>query len=136
VSESATNSVAEQPPVALPPPSPLAPAVSRRVAYALGFASGTLYFLGFAATERIFGFPLWWCSLVALAPMAVAMEGQSSRRCLEVGAIAGFTMNMMGFYWLHQMLMTFSGFGGVVSFIFMSVLCFYQGGRIGLFCWL
>jgi apolipoprotein N-acyltransferase len=110
--------------------------VSRRTAYALGFATGTLYFLGFAATERIFGFPLWWCSLVALAPMLVAMEGQPSRRCLEIGAIAGFTMNMMGFYWLYEMLRTFSGFPGPICIVLMSLLCAYQGGRIGLFGWL
>ena len=49
----------------------------------LAFATGTLYFLGFAGTD------IWPCALVALAPMAVAMEGQSPRRCLEIGAIAG-----------------------------------------------
>jgi apolipoprotein N-acyltransferase len=135
VSDSA-KSVAEEAPLVAVESSTAAPAVSRWVAYALGFATGTLYFLGFAATERIFGFPLWWCSLVALAPMAVAMEGQSPRRCLEIGAIAGFTMNMMGFYWLLEMLRTFSGFAIPVCLLFMSILCLYQGGRIGLFGWL
>jgi apolipoprotein N-acyltransferase len=105
-------------------------AVDRRMAYLLGFASGTLYFLGFAGTD------IWPCALVALAPMAVAMEGQSARRCLEIGAIAGFTMNMMGFYWLYEMLRTFSGFPGPICVVFMSVLCAYQGGRIALFGWL
>jgi apolipoprotein N-acyltransferase len=66
-------------------------AVSRRTAYLLAFATGTLYFLGFAGTD------IWPCALVALVPMAVAMEGQSARRSLEIGAIAGFTMNMIGF---------------------------------------
>ena len=127
----------EQEPVAVPAAQvTAAPAVSRRTGYALGFATGTLYFLGFAATERIFGFPLWWCSLFALAPMVVAIEGQSSRRCLQIGAIAGFTMNMMGFYWLYGMLRTFSGFPGPICIVLMSLLCAYQGGRIGLFGWL
>jgi apolipoprotein N-acyltransferase len=104
--------------------------VDRRTAYLLAFASGTLYFLGFAGTD------IWPCALVALAPMAIAMEGQSARRCLEIGAIAGFTMNMEGFYWLYGMLKTFSGFPGPICVFFMAVLCFYQGGRIALFGWL
>src|SRR4051794_29067399 len=68
--------------------------------------------------------------------MAIAMEGQSPRRCLEIGVIAGFTMNMMGFYWLYGMLKTFSGFPGPICLFFMAMLCAYQGGRIGLFGWL
>src|SRR6185295_11335236 len=87
-------------------------------------------FLGFAGTD------LWPCSLVALAPMIVALQGQSARRSLEIGAIAGFTMNMMGFYWLYGMLKTFSGFPGPLCVFFMAVLCAYQGGRIALFGWL
>lgn len=112
-----------------PVAGPIVPAfpVDRRTAYVLAFATGTLYFLGFAGTD------IWPCALVAMAPMAIAMEGQSPRRCLEIGAIAGFTMNMMGFYWLYGMLKTFSGFPGPICVFFMSVLCFYQGGRIGLF---
>jgi apolipoprotein N-acyltransferase len=105
-------------------------AVDRRTAYALAFATGTLYFLGFAGTD------IWPCALVALAPMVVAMDGQTPRRCLEIGAIAGFTMNMMGFYWLYGMLKTFSGFPGPICLVFMSLLCAYQGGRIALFGWL
>jgi apolipoprotein N-acyltransferase len=104
--------------------------VSRRVAYALGLATGVLYFLGFAGTD------IWPCALVALFPMAVALDGQPARRCLEVGVIAGFTMNMLGFYWLYGMLKMFSGFPGPVCVLFMSLLCTYQGGRIGFFGWL
>jgi apolipoprotein N-acyltransferase len=116
--------------------------VDRRTAYLLAFATGSLYFLGFAGTElHLSGLVvtdtwLWPCSLVALAPMAVALEGQSARRSLEVGAIAGFTMNMMGFYWLLGMLETFSGFPWPICLIFMALLCAYQGGRMGLFGWL
>jgi len=105
-------------------------AVDRKTAYLLAFATGVLYFLGFAGTD------IWPCSLVALAPMVVALEGQSPRRSLEIGAIAGFTMNMMGFYWLYGMLKTFSGFPGPLCVLFMAVLCAYQGGRIALFGWL
>jgi apolipoprotein N-acyltransferase len=104
--------------------------VDRRTAYVLAFLTGTLYFLGFAGTD------IWPCSLVALAPMVVALEGQSARRSLAIGAIAGFTMNMMGFYWLYTMLRTFSGFPGPICLVLMALLCAYQGGRIGLCGWL
>ena len=122
------QSAAPEAPVERAPARPASTtAVDRRTAYLLAFATGTLYFLGFAGTD------IWPCALVALAPMAIAMEGQSPRRCLEIGAIAGFTMNMEGFYWLYGMLKTFSGFPGPVCVFFMAVLCFYQGGRIALF---
>ncbi len=120
----------EEPRRVAAPAVPSAGVVGRRAAYLLAFATGTLYFLGFAGTD------IWPCSLIALAPMIVALEGQSARRSLEIGAIAGFTMNMMGFYWLYGMLKTFSGFPGPVCVLFMSVLCAYQGGRIALFGWL
>jgi apolipoprotein N-acyltransferase len=109
--------------------SPFLPLSPRR-AYLLAFATGALYFLGFAGTD------IWPVSLVALAPMAVALEGQTPRRGLLIGAIAGFTMNMMGFYWLYGMLQTFSGFPWPLCIIMMSLLCAYQGGRIALFGWL
>jgi apolipoprotein N-acyltransferase len=130
VSEPVQTAASEVPVEKAPARAASPSAVDRRTAYLLAFATGTLYFLGFAGTD------IWPCALVALAPMAIAMEGQSARRCLEVGAIAGFTMNMMGFYWLYEMLKTFSGFPGPVCVFFMSVLCAYQGGRIGLFGWL
>jgi apolipoprotein N-acyltransferase len=106
--------------------SPVAP----RAAYALAFLSGFLYFLGFAGTD------IWPLSLLALAPMAVALEGQTPKRALVVGAIAGFTMNTCGFYWLLGMLKTFSGFPTALCLVFMSILCAYQGGRIAWFGWL
>jgi apolipoprotein N-acyltransferase len=41
-------------------------------------------------------------------------------------------MTMCGFYWLLGMLKTFSGFPLPVCFVFMSILCGYQGGRVAL----
>lgn len=129
-SSSAEHRVAGEPTAggtAAPSPArPLAP----RVAYALAVLSGLLYFLGFAGTD------IWPLSLVALAPMAVALDGQTPKRALLVGAIAGFTMNMTGFYWLLGMLKTFSGFPTPVCLLFMALLCAYQGGRIAWFGWL
>lgn len=101
-----------------------------RSAYALAFLAGLLYFLGFAGTD------IWPLSFVALAPLIVALEGQSPRRSLGLGLLTGFTMTMGGFYWLLGMLETFSGYPTALCLVFMVLLCAYQGGRIGLFGWL
>jgi apolipoprotein N-acyltransferase len=101
-----------------------------RPAYALGVMTGLLYFLGFAGTD------VWPLSLVALAPVVVALEGQTPRRGFGIGAAAGLTMNMAGFHWLYGTINTFGGFPAPLSVFFMTVLCAYQGGRIGLFGWL
>jgi apolipoprotein N-acyltransferase len=50
--------------------------------------------------------------------------------------LAGGTMNLAGFYWLVNMLKTFSGFPTIACLFFASVVCAYQGGRIGLMTWL
>ena len=101
-----------------------------RPALGLALLSGTLYFLGFA------GFDVWPLSFVALAPLVVALEGQSPRRALAIGSFAGWVMTMGGFYWLLGMLETFSGYSTAICLLLMVVLCAYQGGRIGLFAWL
>lgn len=107
-----------------------APLLSPRPAYALAFFSGLLYFLGFAGTD------LWPLSLVALAPLLVALEGQPPRRALRLGGLTGFTMTMGGFYWLLEMLQTFSGYPTALCLVFMVILCAYQGGRIAMLGWL
>jgi apolipoprotein N-acyltransferase len=99
---------------------------------ALGLAvlSGLLYFLAFP------GIDLWPLGLVTWVPLLVAMRGRTPRRAALLGWLAGFTMTMTGFYWLMEMLKTFSGFGTPLCLLFMSILCAYQGGRIGLHGWL
>lgn len=92
----------------------------------LSFATGVLYFLAFPGVD------LWPLSFVALVPLFVALEGQTPRRAAWLGWIAGFTMTMIGFYWLLEMLETFSGFPLPLCFLFMAILCAYQAGRIAL----
>jgi apolipoprotein N-acyltransferase len=101
-----------------------------RPAYGLGLVAGLLYFLGYAGTD------LWPFSLVALCPLALALEGQSPQRGFGVGATAGLTMNLAGFHWLYGTISTFGGFPAPLCVLFMTLLCAYQGGRIGLFGWL
>jgi apolipoprotein N-acyltransferase len=108
------------------PPSPLPP----RVAYGLAVLTGVLYFLAFP------GIDLWPLAFVALGPLMVALRNQPVRRAAGLGWAAGFTMTMTGFYWLMEMLKTFSGFPAPVCLVFMAILCGYQGGRIALMGWL
>src|ERR1041385_6942176 len=105
-----------------PAPLPLA----ARPAYALAFLSGFLYFLAFP------GIDVWPLAFVALTPLIIALKNQSARRAAGLGWAAGFTMTMCGFYWLLEMLKTFSGFPTIACLGFMAILCAYQGGRIAL----
>jgi apolipoprotein N-acyltransferase len=130
VESEAASATAAPTPTPAPVGVPLVGAIAPRAAVALAVASGLLYFLGFAGTD------IWPCALIALAPLAVAMHGQSPRMTLLLGGLAGLTMNLTGFYWLLEMLRTFSGFPVFFCGIIMLVLCAYQGARIAFFGWL
>ncbi len=119
--------------VPAPAPVPFAAsdlALAARPAAALAFASGFLYFLAFP------GIDVWPLSFVALVPLIVALRGQTAKRALGLGWLAGFTMTMFGFYWLLPMLKLFSGFPTPLCIVFMAILCAYQAGRIALCGWL
>jgi len=100
--------------------------VAPRVAYGLAVATGLLYFVAFPGVD------VWPLAFVALAPLMIALRNQPVRRAAGLGWAAGFTMTMAGFYWLLDMLRTFSGFPTPICLVFMAILCGYQGGRIGL----
>jgi apolipoprotein N-acyltransferase len=106
----------------LPLPAPLA--------YAGALLSGLLYFLAFG------GMDVWPLAFVAWVPLVVAMHRQSTRRAALLGWLAGVTMNVTGFFWLQRFLQTFSGFPAALCFLFVLVVCAYQGGRVALFGWL
>jgi apolipoprotein N-acyltransferase len=106
------------------------PRVRPRAAYALAVLTGLLYFLAFPGVD------LWPLAFVALVPLMIALRNQPARRAAGLGWAAGFTMTMTGFYWLLEMLKTFSGFPTGICLIFMAILCGYQGGRIALMGWL
>ena len=97
-----------------------------RLSALLAVGSGALYFLAFPGVD------LWPLAFVALAPLIVALRGQPPKRAAWIGWLAGFTMTMLGFYWLLEMLQTFSGFGLPLCILFMAILCAYQAGRIAL----
>lgn len=101
-----------------------------RVAYALAALSGLFYFLAFPGID-------WWpLSFVALAPLIVALRGQAPKRAAALGWTAGFTMTMLGFYWMVEMLQQFGGFSLPVGILFTALVCGYQAGRIALLGWL
>jgi apolipoprotein N-acyltransferase len=114
------------------PKKPPAPPglVPNRTAYGLAVLSGFLYFVAFP------GIDVWPLAFVALAPMIVALKNQPPKRAFFIGWLSGFTMTMIGFYWLLEMLQTFSGFPLPLCLVFMAILCGYQSGRIGLLGWL
>jgi apolipoprotein N-acyltransferase len=121
------------PVVAIEPAAPTTPAVGplpARIAYPLAALCGFLYFLAFPGED------VWPLAFVALVPLIVALRGQTPRRALGLGWLAGFTMTMCGFYWLMEMLRVFSGFGVVLCAFFMAILCAAQAGRIALCGWL
>jgi len=101
-----------------------------RLAAALAVASGLLYWLAFAGVD------IWPLAFVAFVPLQVALLGQAPKRATQLGVIAGATMNLAGFYWLLEMLRSFSGFPTALCLVFVVIICSYQGARVGLMGWL
>jgi len=101
-----------------------------RLSAALAVLTGVLYFLAFP------GIDLWPFGFVAFVPLNVALHLQAPKRALLLGWISGFTMTFLGFYWLLEMLKTFSGFATPICLVFMALLSAYQAGRIALMTWL
>lgn len=97
------------------------------VARGLAFLTGVLYFLAFP------GIDVWPLAFVTWVPLLVALRGRSWRAGAGLAWISGFTMTFVGFYWMLDMLQTFSGFGTPLCIAFMALLALYQGGRIALF---
>ncbi|HEY2509861.1 MAG TPA: apolipoprotein N-acyltransferase [Polyangiaceae bacterium] len=92
--------------------------------------SGVLYWASFAGVDA------WPFAFFALGPLWVALHGQTPKRAFWLGTLAGATMNVLGFYWLLNMLRTFSGFPTVACMFFLLVVCTYQGTRVGAMGWL
>ncbi len=104
--------------------------LSAPLAYSGALLSGLMYWLAFG------GMDVWPLAFVAWVPLILGMHRQTVRRATLLGWLAGLTMNVAGFFWLQKMLETFSGFPGPVCFLFLLVVCAYQGARVGLLGWL
>lgn len=99
------------------------------LAYGLATLSGVLYFLAFA------GFDLWPLAFVAFLPILHVLERDAlpTRHAIGVGLWFGFVTNWGGYYWLVEMLTSFSGFPWLACVLFASVVCLYQGGQLAAF---
>jgi len=106
------------------------PLVRRGLAEAGAVLSGCLYFVAFA------GFDQWWLTFVALVPLYLSLHGQTTKRATWLGFLCGLSMNLGGFYWLIEMLKTFSGFPTALCLLFVIIICAYQGSRLALMGWL
>lgn len=99
-------------------------------AAALCALSGLLYFLAFP------GMDLWPLAFVALVPAMIALRHQPPRRGAALGWILGIAVSVLGFYWLLEMLETFSGFPWALCALFALILCAFQAGLFALLGWL
>src|SRR5207244_1417195 len=106
------------------------PLIRGRLAEAGAIVSGLLYFLAFA------GFDVWPLTFIAFVPLYLSLFGQTTKRAAWLGFLTGLAMNLGGFYWLLNMLKTFSGFPTALCLVFVVIICAYQGGRLALMGWL
>src|SRR5205823_6401500 len=120
-----------------PEPEPEPPASWRpdrifgtQAAYGLALANGILTPIAFA------GIGVWWLEFVCWVPLILALRGQTPRRAAGLGWLSGFVQTTIGFFWLTNMLKTFSGFPMPLCVLFASILSAYQGGRIAVFGWI
>lgn len=105
-----------------PAPQPLA------LAPALGLAllSGLAYVPGFPPVG-------WWpCTLVAFAPLYVAVAGQTPRRALLLGWTTYFVATLILFYWLVGTIVNFGRQPLPVALLGHTLMCAWHGLRLGL----
>lgn len=104
--------------------------VRGRLAEAGAILTGLLYWLAFA------GFDVWPLTFIAFVPLYLSLFGKTPKRAAWLGFLSGLAMNLGGFYWLLNMLRTFSGFPTPLCLLFVVIICAYQGGRLALMGWL
>ena len=101
-----------------------------RWAVPAALACGVLYFLAFPGID-------WWpLGFVALVPLRIALAGQTPKRAFWLGWLSGLVMITFGFYWMVEMLETFSGFSAPICMLMLLAVNAFQAGRMGLFAWL
>ena len=91
---------------------------------------GVCYFLAFP------GIDFWPLGFVALIPLRVALVGQTPKRAFWLGWLSGLVMISLGFYWMVEMMRTFSGFSTPICMLLLTIVNAFQAGRMGLFAWL
>lgn len=118
--------VSSQTPLFIAPPTTLF-VTSKRLALGLSVLSGLLYFLGFAAFEvHPFAF-------ISFTPLLIVLRGRRGFTALRYGWLMGTVAMAGGFYWIVEMLGTFSGFPLPLCVLFASLLWIAQGLLFGVF---
>lgn len=105
----------------------------RGIAYGLAALGGAFFFLGFA------GFGLWPLAFLTFVPAFFAIDRvrpYGGWAVFRLTLFFGFVAEWGGYYWLVEMLETFSGFSVPLCIFFASVLILHTGGNLAVFGWL
>ncbi len=92
----------------------------------LAALSGFLFYASFP------GLDIWPLAFVAWTPWVIALRGRRPAQAALQGLVLGLVIGIFGFYWLLEMLETFSGFPTSLCVVFMLLLVAYQAGRYAL----
>lgn len=103
---------------------------SKWTSVALAALTGFLFYVSFP------GLDVWPLAFVAWVPWMMALRGSTPRQAVLQGLAAGLVIGVCGFYWLMNLLETFSGFPSYVCAVLTLILCAYQAGRYSLLGWL
>ena len=98
----------------------------------LATLGGVFGFLGFA------GFGIFPFAFIAFVPLFLAIDEtlEMRGRSFWLSLWFGFVTNWGGYYWLVEMLRTFSGFGMPLCIFFASLIIALTSGGFALFGWI
>ena len=117
-------------------PHPTVRAVMReRSALGLSFLGGLFYWLGFA-TKESWPAGLAVFAFVSFVPLLIALRGRTGWRAIRLGWIFGTVACTGGFYWITEMLKTFSGFPMALCIVFSLFLWAGTGIIFAVFAWI
>lgn len=101
-------------------------ALPAHIAFPLAITTGALGFVSFP------GIGAWPLAFVALAPLIIALRGQSARRAGLIGWAAGSSMALLGYRFMFETIRVFTATGVIASAAIMAAFCAWQGGRYAL----
>lgn len=93
----------------------------------LSFLTGILVILALPPHNQ------WWLAWFALVPMLIALIGATPKEAFWNGALAGITINLVGFHWLSTLMERFSTLGPT-RYLVMLVMACYQCLPYALWC--
>lgn len=106
------------------------PLFGRTSSVALAALTGFLFYASYP------GLDLWPLAFFAWIPWMLVLPGSTPRQAMLQGFAAGLIIGVCGFYWLMNMLETFSGFPSWICAVLMVIVCAFQAGRYSLLGWI